>query len=97
MPTFIGLAKFTDQGIRNVKGTVDRADAARAAAASFGVTIKDLYWVQGQYDVVIIAEAQDDTSINAFTLATAALGNVSFQTLRAITRDEMKQVLAKLP
>src|SRR4051794_20497339 len=97
MPTFIALAKFTEQGLRNVKGTVDRADASRKAAEGMGVTIKDIYWAQGEYDVIIIAEAKDDTSINAFSLATAAQGNVQFQTLRAITRDEMKQVLAKLP
>ncbi|AMO21844.1 GYD domain-containing protein [Ramlibacter solisilvae] len=97
MPTFIALAKFTEQGLRNIKGTVDRADAARKAAEAFGATIKDIYWVQGQYDIVILLEAKDDTSANAFSLATAAQGNVQFQTLRAITRDEMKQVLAKLP
>jgi len=97
MSTFIALAKFTEQGLRNIKGTVDRADAARRTAESLGVTVKEILWTQGQYDLVIITEAKDDTSANAFSLATAAQGNVQFQTLRAITRDEMKQVLAKLP
>jgi uncharacterized protein with GYD domain len=97
MATFIALANFTEQGLRNIKGTVDRSDAARDAAKKMGVTIKDLYWTQGEYDLVITCEAQDETAINAFSLATAMQGNVRFETLRAITRDEMKQVLAKLP
>jgi uncharacterized protein with GYD domain len=97
MATFIALTKFTEQGLRNIKGTVDRSDAARDAAKKMGVTIKDLYWTQGEYDLVIICESPDDTSINAFSLATAMAGNVRFETLRAINRDEMKQVLAKLP
>lgn len=97
MATYIALAKFTEQGLRNIKGTVERADAAREAAKKFGVTMKELYWAQGEYDIVTICEAPDDTSINAFSLATAMAGNVRFETLRAITKDEMKQVLAKLP
>jgi len=97
MPTFITLAKFTDQGIRNIKGTIDRSDAHRATAAKLGVTIKELYWVQGKYDLISIVEAPDDMSMNALSLATASLGNVQFQTMHAITRDEMKQILAKLP
>jgi uncharacterized protein with GYD domain len=97
MPTFIALANFTEQGLRNIKGTVDRSDAAREAAKKMGVTIKDLYWTQGEYDLVITCEAPDETSINVFSLATAMAGNVRFETLRAITRDEMKQIISKLP
>jgi uncharacterized protein with GYD domain len=97
MPTYIALAKFTEQGLRNIKGTVDRADAARAAASKMGVTMKDLYWTQGEFDVVVTCDAQDETSMNAFSLAIASQGNVRFETLRCIDKDEMKKILAKLP
>ena len=32
MPTYIGLFNFTEQGIKNVKQSPDRLDAAKAAA-----------------------------------------------------------------
>lgn len=97
MQAYIALGRFTEQGLKSIKGTVDRADAAREAASKFGVKFNEIYWTQGQYDLVIFLEADDEASINAFSLTTAAMGNVRFETLRAITRDEMRQVLSKLP
>jgi len=44
MATFIALGNFTDQGIRNVKDTVKRADAVREAAQKAGIKMKDIMW-----------------------------------------------------
>lgn len=41
MATFIVLASFTDQGIRNVKETIGRAEAFKEMARKSGVTVKD--------------------------------------------------------
>ena len=58
---FIILMKFTDQGIRNVKETVERAKSfIESAESKFGVKIKDLYWTVGEYDVVVVEEAPDE-------------------------------------
>ena len=97
MATYIGLATFTDQGIRTVKDTTKRADAVRDSASRFGVKVRDIYWTLGSYDVVTVCEADDDTAITAFSLAVGSAGNVRFQTLRALSRDEMTAVLQKLP
>jgi uncharacterized protein with GYD domain len=97
MLTYIALASFTDQGLRSVKDTTKRAQAARETAGRFGVKMKDIYWTQGQYDLVTICEADSETAITAFGLALTSAGNVRFQTLRAFTRDEMDAVLSKLP
>lgn len=97
MQTYIVLASFTDQGIRSIKDTVKRADAAREAAGRFGVKMKDIYWTQGQYDLVTLCEGQDEASIAAFGLALTSAGNIRFQTLRAFSRDEMNGILSKLP
>ena len=96
MATYIVLCQFTDQGIRNVKETTKRADAAKELAAKFGVTLKDFYWTLGKHDVGIVCEGQDDAALTAFGLAVGSAGNVRTQTLRAFTRDEMNGVLAKL-
>lgn len=96
MGTYIVLTNFTDQGIRNVKETTKRADAAREMAKKFGATVKEFYWTLGSYDLVAIVEAPDDASLAAFGVAIGAAGNVRSQSLRAFTRTEMDQVLAKL-
>jgi uncharacterized protein with GYD domain len=97
MVGFIALATFTDQGARNVKDTVKRADAVKDLAGRFGVTMKSIHWTLGQYDIVTYCEANDEASATAFGLALASQGNVRTQTLRAFTRDEMSDILAKLP
>jgi uncharacterized protein with GYD domain len=97
MLNYVVLATFTDQGIRTVKDTTKRADMARETAKSFGVNMRELYWTQGQYDLVTLCEAQDEAAIAAFGLALSSAGNVRFQTIRAFSRDEMNGILSKLP
>jgi uncharacterized protein with GYD domain len=97
MPSYVVLCTFTEQGMRGIKDTVKRADAAREAASRFGVTMKDIVWTQGQYDLVTFCEGADEASISAFGLALAGQGNVKMQTLRAFDRDEMSAILKKLP
>jgi uncharacterized protein with GYD domain len=96
MATYIALANFTDQGIRNVKDTLKRAEAFKEAARKLGVAVKDVYWTLGRYDMLAIAEAPDDASITALTLAMASAGNIRTQTLRAFGAGEMKQILDKI-
>ncbi|MBA2961591.1 MULTISPECIES: GYD domain-containing protein [Ramlibacter] len=97
MANFIGLATFTDQGMRTVKDTVKRADAARELATRFGVQVKDISWTLGKYDLVLQCEAKDEASMVAYTLAITSAGNVRVQTLRALSRDEMAKVIEKMP
>jgi uncharacterized protein with GYD domain len=97
MATYVVLCNFTDQGIKSVKNTVSRADAAKEAAARAGVNMREIYWVQGQYDIVTLCEAKDEQAIAAFGLTLASQGNVKLQTLRAYTRDEMATIVGKLP
>jgi uncharacterized protein with GYD domain len=97
MASYIALMNFTEQGIRSVKQTTQRAEAAEALARKFGVTFKSIQWTLGAYDVVAQLEAPDDQTLTAFELAIGSQGNVRTQTLRAFTRDEVNAILAKLP
>jgi len=96
MATYLVLGQFTDQGIRNVKETVRRAEAVKAAAAKVGAAVKGQYWTLGQYDVATIVEAPDDSAVTAFLLGVGSLGNVRTQCLRAYTADEMGGILGKM-
>ncbi len=62
MATYIALVNFTDQGVRQIRQTTERAKALINAAANLGVKIKDIYWTMGAFDAVFIAEAPDDES-----------------------------------
>ena len=90
------LSTFTDQGIRNAKHTMKRAEAFKKMAKKFGVTVKENLWTQGQYDIVTIVEAQDELSAAALNLSLGALGNIRTQSLRAFAADDMKQIIAKM-
>jgi uncharacterized protein with GYD domain len=96
MITYVVLASFTDQGIRNAKDTIKRADAFKEMAKKFGVTVKEIFWTQGRYDIVTIVEAQDELSATALNMNLGALGNIRTQTLRAFVADEMKQIITKM-
>jgi uncharacterized protein with GYD domain len=96
MATFIVLASFTDQGIRNVKETIGRAEAFKEMVKKSGVAVKDLYWTLGSYDVVAVCEAPDDESATALSLSVCSRGNVRSETLRAFSFEEMKRILAKM-
>jgi uncharacterized protein with GYD domain len=96
MATFIVLLNFTDQGIRNVKESPDRYEAFRTMAEKQGVTIKNVYWTVGQYDVVAVFEGADEAVTTAlFTLG--SLGNVRSQTLRGFSAEEMKSIVSNMP
>ena len=97
MALYIVLANFTDQGIRGVKDSPKRSEAFKEMAKKCGVTVKDVYWTLGAYDIVAIVESPDEISITALGLSSGALGNVRTQTLRALNKDEFTAVVGKLP
>lgn len=96
MATYVVLANFTDQGVRNVKDTVKRAEAFKELARSAGVTVKDIVWTLGRYDIVATLEASDDLSVTALGLTLGKGGNVRTETLRAFTATEMSSILSKV-
>jgi uncharacterized protein with GYD domain len=95
MATFISLLSFTDQGIRSVKESPKRADAIRAMAKKMGVTIKEIYWTLGHYDVVVVMEGEDE-AVTSMLLKAGSLGNVRSETLRAFSAADMGRILANV-
>ena len=97
MATYIALVNYTDQGVRQIRQTTERAKALINAAANLGVKIKDIYWTMGAFDAVFIAEAPDDDSVMAFAASMGSLGNIRTQTMRACSATEMNKILDKVP
>jgi uncharacterized protein with GYD domain len=96
MATYCILGSFTEQGVRNAKESPNRAEAFKETARKSGATVKDLYWAQGQYDVVIILDAPDDLAVTSLALSVGAQGNIRTQTLRLFSAADMKSILDKM-
>jgi uncharacterized protein with GYD domain len=97
MPTYITLARFTKQGIENIKESPDRLDAAKKGFQAMGAEIKEFYLVTGSYDLVVISEAPDDETVAKLALTIGALGNIRTETIRAFTEDEYRKIVSALP
>src|ERR1051325_1340780 len=96
MAMYVSLLQFTDQGIRSVKDTIKRSEAAIAEARKMGIKIVESFWTMGTYDVVVLLDAPDDEAVSAFSLKTGSLGNVKSHSMRAFRREEMESILAKI-
>ena len=97
MPTYIGLVKLTDQGIRNVKETTKRAKSFRDMAELVGVKVREILWTMGRYDIVLVIDAPDDETMTRVTLRLGMMGNAKTETLKAFSAQEMDQILKGLP
>jgi uncharacterized protein with GYD domain len=96
MPTYVVLVNWTDQGIRNVKQTIERTDHGGEIAEKHGLKLEQAYWTVGPYDMVAIFEAPGDEAISAHLLEIGASGNVRTTTLRAYDEQEMSSILQRL-
>ena len=96
MATFISLVNFTDQGIRTIKESPERAMAFKAMAEKAGVQVKGLFYTVGNYDMVLIGEGSDE-AVTAVLLKVGSLGNVRSQTLRGFSVEEMKKIINAIP
>ena len=96
MVAYVVLANFTEQGIRNAKESPKRAEAFKAMAKTFGITVKEIVWTQGRYDIVTIVEAPDESSAMSLSLSLGALGNIRTESLRAFSAADMVTIVGKM-
>src|SRR3712207_9504084 len=62
MPKYVVLVSWTDQGIKNVKQTIERTDHGGEIAKKHGLKLERAYWTVGAYDMVCVFEAPDKRS-----------------------------------
>jgi len=96
MATYVVLANFTDQGIKTAKDSPKRAEAFKQMAQTFGVTVKEIFWTQGRYDIVALTDAPDELTATALNLSLGTLGNIRTESLRAFSAEEMAKIIAKM-
>jgi len=95
MPHYISLLNWTDQGIKSVKESPKRADAAMALASKLGAKMQ-IFYTMGEYDLVSVTEAPNDDVVMQVLLELGKLGNIRTKTLKAWSLAEATKVVSKL-
>ncbi len=93
MPAYVVLYRFTDQGRKNIKNSVKRAQEVRKENEQRGFKVVGHYWTQGRYDLVTIVEAPSEDAMMTGLFGISEAGNVSSETMRAFTDEEMQKIL----
>jgi uncharacterized protein with GYD domain len=93
MPTYITLINWTGEGVKKVKDSPKRLEAAKKLFKAAGGNLKSFYLVMGQYDIVVVSEAPNDEAASRISLSVASRGAVRTQTLRAFTESEYKRII----
>jgi len=96
MPSFVTLAKWTDQGISNVGESPSRLDKAREAFEKNGAKLKDFYLSLGQYDMIIFSEAPDAETVAKVWIKAGTAGAVRTETFQVFTEDEYRNIVASV-
>ena len=93
MPRYITLFRFTEQGAKAINKSPARARAFAKAAAKNGIRVVGQYWTAGQYDGVLIIEADSEQDALRSLAELAALGNVRTETMPAFIDTEFEAIV----
>jgi uncharacterized protein with GYD domain len=96
MRSYVVLANWTDQGVKNSRDTLKRAKAFRALIENRGGKLREHLYTLGEYDIIMVTEFPDDDTAAAAVLTLASLGNVRAKTMRAFTDGETAAIIAQL-
>jgi uncharacterized protein with GYD domain len=93
MARILSLLSFTDEGIRNVKHTVQRADDFRKKVESAGGKVLSQFWALGDFSGCVIFEAPDGEAAASLLLALGQLGNVRTRSFTIYNEREIAGIL----
>jgi uncharacterized protein with GYD domain len=97
MPTYFSLINYTDQGIRHIKGSPNRLDAAKKLITDMGGELQGFYLTMGPYDLITIIDAPNDEVVAKVLLALGSAGNVRTITLKAFPEADFRKIIEALP
>jgi len=97
MSTYILLMKLTDQGIKDIRKAPHRIEAATKTLEAMGGKVAGFYFTMGEYDYVAIGEVPSDEVALTFLLGLGSAGNVRTTTLKAFPKEQLAEMVKKLP
>jgi uncharacterized protein with GYD domain len=92
LPVFVVLGNWTDQGIRNVQASPERAKETHKMVKEAGGNMQ-LFYTLGKYDFVAIIEVPKDDDIMAILLCLGTVGNIRTRTMKAWTESEAAKII----
>lgn len=95
MVRYLSLISFTDQGIRAVGESIQRAEQFQERVAAAGGKVLHQFWSLGEFDGCVIFEAPDDDTAAALLLALGRDDNVRTRTLQVFDQAEFTKILEK--
>jgi uncharacterized protein with GYD domain len=95
MPIYVSLVNWTEQGVKNFRDTVRRADDYRGLVEQSGGQVRQLLWTLGEYDLVVVTDFPDDETATTVLLQTVAGGNVRTKTMKAFDADQMSAIIQR--
>ena len=96
MGTYISLLRWTSEGVKEIRKSPSRLDAAKKVFQDLGVTVLAFYMTTGQYDMVFICEAPDESVLAKALLQIVSKGAVQSETFRAFTEAEYRKIMENL-
>lgn len=96
MTTYILLMNWTDQGVKTVRHSPDRLDAAKKLILEMGGSFKQFFLTMGDCDMVAICEAPDDAVMARFALTVSGAGNLRTRTLKAFPEAAYREIINSL-
>ena len=95
MATYVVLYTFTPEGAKGIRDSVKQANRRRQANARIGFQIREVFWLQGGYDMLAIVEAPSEEAMMGAMMNIVSAGNVTSMTMRAFDAMEMSRILAQ--
>lgn len=96
MTTYISLVNWTEQGMKNVRESPKRLDAAKKLLADMGGDFTSFYMTMGDCDAVAVYDAPDDAVAARFALQLGMLGTVRTKTLKAFPEAAYREIIKSL-
>lgn len=96
MPTYVSLLNWTEQGFAHVKQGPQQLDAARRQLRDRGGLIKEIYFLMGDHDMLLVSEAPDDETYAGFLLSLCSQSGFRTTTMKAFTEEQFRAILGAL-
>jgi uncharacterized protein with GYD domain len=89
--------KLTEQGVKDLKDAPKRIESGIKYLEKLGGKLLAFYVTLGEYDYIGIADAPNDEVVMRFLLGLGMAGNVRTTTLKAYSKEQLAEIIKKLP
>ena len=93
MRTYLLLSTLSPQGLQTLATTPERLFEVNREVERLGGRVVRQWALLGAYDFLSVVEAPDERTISRITVELASRGSASFETLVALTIEELMESL----